>query len=174
MNNEAKNRGHEGFKAPTPRQDPLPRRFGVAKFGSRNRSALTIAVPGGIALTLALAAIATSLGSDHVRLAWGWVLLIFALCLLPVSVAAVWGFIVDRETIRGASRSPEENVENAWFNKASETTTLVTFAVAGLGSAVAAFVRQESAAVSFTLLGVCGFMAITFAVAYLWEKSRAA
>ena len=162
----------EGTDARTTRDETQRFRFGVAKFGSRKHSALTIAAPGGIALAIALGAVAASVASGYERLTWGLVFLINMLCLLPVSVAGVWGFIVDRETIRGANRSPEYNVENAWFSKAAENTTLVTFAVAGLGAAVATFVRPDLTPVSVTLLGVCGFMAFTFAVAYFWEKSR--
>ena len=145
-------------------------RFGVTKFGKRNHSAWTMALPAGIGAALCFGAVAAAVDSHE--LAWGWILLIFTLCLAPVCTALVWSLIVDRNTIPGASRSPEDNVENAWLSKAAETTALVTFAVAGVGSAVATFVQPDLMAVPFTLLGVCTFMGLTFAVAYLWEKSR--
>ena len=145
-------------------------RSGVAKFGNRKHSALAAAIPAGATLSICLGASAASVGSHD--LAWGWAFLIFVLCLFPVSMALAWVLIVDRDTIPGANRSPEDNVENAWFSKAAETTTFVTFAVAGVGSAVATFVQPDLIAIPFTLLGVCAFMTLTFAVAYFWEKSR--
>lgn len=125
-------------------------------------------------MAIAFGAIATAIGTNDGKLAWFWVFLIFMLCLLPVSVMCVWVFIVDRETIRGASSSPEDNVENVWLSKAAENTMLFTFAAAGLGSAVATFVKPDLTAVSFTLLGVCAFMSITFAVSFSWQKIRQA
>lgn len=145
-------------------------RFGVAKFGSRKHSALTAALPGGIALATAVSAALTSLGPDFQRLTWAGAFAIMFACILPPCVMGTWIGIVDRETIRGSDQSPEYNVENTWFTNASATTGHFTFGAAGIGSAIAAFVLKESTAVSFTLLGVCYFMVVTFAAAYFWER----
>ncbi|MFT3944460.1 MAG: hypothetical protein QM705_11670 [Ancrocorticia sp.] len=147
-------------------------RFGVAKFGSRKHSALTISVPGGIALAAAISAVLTSIGPDFQRLTWAGAFAIMFACMLPPCVMAIWIAIVDRETIRGADQSPEYNVENTWLTNAAATTGHFTFAAAGIGSAIAAFALKDSSAVSFTLLGVCYFMVVTFAVAYFWERRR--
>ena len=141
-------------------------RFGVAKFGSRKRSAFTVALPGGIALAAAISAVLTSLGPDFQRLTWAGAFAIMFACMLPPCVMGIWIAIVDRETIRGANQTPEYNVENTWFTNASATTV----GAAGIGSAIAAFTLKDSSAVSFTLLGVCYFMVVTFAVAYFWER----
>lgn len=145
-------------------------RFGVAKFGSRKHSALTVALPGGIALAASISAVLTSLGPDLQRLTWAGAFAIMFACTLPIAVMAIWVAVVDRETIRGADQSPEYNVENTWFTNAAATTSSLTFGAAGIGSAIAAFALKDSSAVSFTLLGVCYFMAVTFAVAYFWER----
>ena len=147
-------------------------RFGVAKFGSRRHSAWTIAAPGGIILAAAVGALTTAVtgGLQDGRLTWGWTFLIFSLCALPFTIALVWVAIVDRDTVPGASRTPEDNVENTWFSKAAETTMILTFPAAGLGAGFTTTVHTELLAVSLTLLGVCLFMALTFAIAYTWEK----
>ena len=145
-------------------------RFGVAKFGIRKRSAFTVALPGGIALAAAISAVLTSLGPDFQRLTWAGAFAIMFACMLPPCVMGIWIAIVDRETIHGANQTPEYNVENTWFTNAAATTGHFTFGAAGIGSAIAAFTLKDSSAVSFTLLGVCYFMVVTFAVAYFWER----
>ena len=147
-------------------------RFGVAKFGSRKHSALTVALPGGIALAASISAVLTSLGPDFQRLTWAGAFAIMFACTLPIAVMAIWVAVVDRETIRGADQSPEYNVENTWFTNASATTAHFTFGAAGIGSAIAAFTLKDSSAVSFTLLGVCYFMIIILGAAYFWERSH--
>ena len=147
-------------------------RFGVAKFGSRKRSAFTVALPGGIALAAAISAVLTSLGPDFQRLTWAGAFAIMLAFMLPPCVMGIWIAIVDRDTIRGANQSPEYNVENTWFTNASATTAHFTFGAAGIGSAIAGFAFPDASAVSFTLLGVCYFMIIILGAAYFWERSH--
>lgn len=147
-------------------------RFGVAKFGSRKHSALTVSLPGGIALAVCISAVGTALAPNFERLTWAATFAVMLACVLTPSVMGIWLAVVDRDTIRGANQSPEDNVENTWFTNAAATAASFTLGAAGVGSAIAGFAFPDASAVSLTLLGVCYFMIIAFAVAYLWEKKH--
>ena len=59
---------------------------------------------------------------------------VFTLCLFPVASAGTWAFMVDRDTIVGATPNPEESIESTWYDNAAQTTFhIILFAIGALG-----------------------------------------
>ena len=91
---------------------------------------------------------------------------IFAAVLLPVSTALAWVLLVDRSTIAGATKNPEENVENVWFERAALGALGDLMVVLGLGTG--AFALFDLDVAPALLLGALWFLATDdFAVRYL-------
>ena len=90
---------------------------------------------------------------------------------LPVMAGLVWVLLVDRETIAGAVRDPEESIESRWYDAAARGVFHDLLVVAGLGTFVVSLTRW-SAELSLVGLGLLLFLAADFAVRYLLQKRR--
>ncbi|MDY6055876.1 hypothetical protein [Micrococcus sp.] len=118
-------------------------------------------------VTYALATLQGHADPAHPRLLG---LLLAASTLLPAA-ALVWALLVDRGTVRGAVRDPEESVENRWYEKATSGAFHDLLVLLGLGSVAVAVADWEipTRAVGVTLIL---FMAASVAVRYLLLKRR--
>lgn len=101
--------------------------FGRTRSG---KSPVAAALAGGVVLS-GLVAGATYLLNDGGR-AWLLAALVAAFNL-PIFVVAVWAALVDRSTLKGATLRPDESVENAWLDSATNGAFYDVAIVMGLG-----------------------------------------
>ncbi|MBB4736439.1 hypothetical protein [Micrococcus cohnii] len=90
---------------------------------------------------------------------------------LPVTAALFWALFVDRSTVQGAVRNPEDSVESRWYDAAAVGAFHDLLIVIGLGTAATAFTRWQA---DLTAVG-CGLILFTWgdmAVRYLMQKRR--
>ncbi|MGP9780852.1 hypothetical protein ACT3UQ_00080 [Glutamicibacter sp. AOP12-B1-11] len=91
--------------------------------------------------------------------------------LLPVLSVACWALLLDRDTLRGATKNPEISVESQWYDKAAVGVFQDLLLVCGLGGAVFSFL-QFQASIGLVLAGVVMVAMVDFAVRY-WLIKRA-
>lgn len=141
--------------------------LGLAKFATtKRRSALSIAVPAGIAVAAVLAALASLLRSDYPL--WWQTFLSFFISTTPVGVAIAWIFVVDLGTIPGRVANPEQTVEFAWANAAAADSFYAL--LAGLGLVTAGFAVLGNTTVSSILCWVLIGMGCLYAIFYARAK----
>ena len=144
-------------------------RFGRPKFGGTQTKLITLSVASGVGLAAAAGAImAAFVHDDSPLLAFT----VYALCLLPVATAASWLFMVDRDTIRGATPDPENSIESHWYSQASENTLhAILIAIGALGIVSSFWEFQVSGTLLTIILGV--FVTGTFGISYFAHKRAA-
>lgn len=98
---------------------------------------------------------------------------VMAAFILPVSTVLGWAVLVDRSTLAGAPRKPEDSVESAWYDKAASGAFTDILLVAGLGCAAVSLLGLEGS-FGFVLAAVLLFAMLDFGVRYLWLKKSAA
>ncbi|WP_404288532.1 hypothetical protein [Glutamicibacter arilaitensis] len=89
--------------------------------------------------------------------------------LLPVLSVACWALLLDRDTLRGATRNPEISVESQWYDKAAVGVFQDLLLICGLGGAVFSFLQLQ-ASIGLILAGVVMLAMIDFGVRYLLIK----
>ena len=144
-------------------------RFGRPKFGGTQTKLLTLSVAAGGGIAAAAGAImAAFVHDDSPLLAFA----VYAICLFPVATAASWGFMLDRDTIRGATPDPENSIESHWYSQASENTLhAMLFGIGGLGIVSSFWEFQVSGTLLTIILGV--FVTGTFGISYFAHKRAA-
>lgn len=144
----------------TPKKQPT---FGLSRMGTKPRKpAMRIAIPLGLTLSgLAAAGIAV-MRDDYP--AWWQVFMIFWICLAPLATALAWVLVVDRATLPGAARNPEQSIETVLSEKAASASFFITLGAVGLLAAVAITFGYDSIGNPLAWTGV-GMMAL-FAVNY--------
>ncbi|ORC15259.1 hypothetical protein A7979_07915 [Rothia nasimurium] len=105
--------------------------WGRSRFGGSQRALLLVSTLGATLLAQLLAWGIIALRAEQVT--WWWVPVI-SLALIPVLAATFWAVLVDRNTIKEATRNPEASIENHWYGKAAETTFHLMIAAMGLGA----------------------------------------
>ncbi|MDY5133425.1 hypothetical protein [Actinotignum urinale] len=96
-----------------------------------------------------------------------WVaVLIYAACLCAPAIGFVWVIIVDRTTLPGATKHPEQTVETHWHKQAATNAFLATVCACGIG------VLFSDGVISKVLAGVLVFEFVSYSIAYLWAKTR--
>ena len=124
-----------------------------------------------IAVSLVLgAALASAVGGLYIAIdnpSRPWVALaIFVVVMLPVSTALAWVVLVDRTTITGATRNPDDSIENIWFERAALGAFGDLMIVLGLGAAAFA-VFGLAVAPALLLSALFVLASADFAVRYL-------
>lgn len=102
-------------------------RFGRPRFGGSTATLLSLSALAGIVGGTLLAWIIATLAS--LPLTW---MAIFAASAIPITASLAWVLMVDRDTLTGAPRNPEESVENVWLHKASSAALLDISGIIGL------------------------------------------
>lgn len=144
-------------------------RWGRMRFGSRRFSALWVAIPVGVLVSAALAAVVVATGAAGTQPALGAVVIVAL--TLPACVGFAWVAFVDRSTLRGTTEQPEQSVEARWFERASSGALTDTLLIVGLGTAILAFTRVEIP----TLIALSAVLLIAMAsvaVRYLAQQRR--
>ncbi|MDN5618063.1 hypothetical protein AB0Y14_07185 [Rothia sp. HC945] len=82
-----------------------------------------------------------------------------------------WVALVDRKTVRGATRDPEKSIESTWYSRAAEGVFHDLMIIMGLGAVVTTWWRP-SFDMSWFFLGACVVMMLDFALRYAVIKAR--
>ena len=144
-------------------------RFGRPKFGGTQTKLITLSVASGVGLAAAAGAIVAAFEHDDSPLL---AFAVYTLCLFPGATAASWLFMVDRDTIRGATPDPENSIESHWYSQASENTLhAMLFGIGGLGIVSSFWEFQVSGTLLTIILGV--FVTGTFGISYFAHKRAA-
>lgn len=147
----------------------LRSRWGRATFGGGKVPALWVAAPVGVILAVALAALFVATHSSEPQPLVGGVAL--ALTMVWTCTGLVWVLIVDRDTVRGATKKPEQSIESVWFTRAASGAFTDTLLTTGLGTAAIAFAGIDISA-TLALSAVIVVAMASFAVRYFTEQRR--
>ncbi|GAA1609152.1 MULTISPECIES: hypothetical protein [Leucobacter] len=142
-------------------------RWGRVKFGGRRLPALWAAAPFGAAGAVALALIAVATESASSRPVLGGIA-IGLVSLWPLT-GIVWGLIVDRSTLRGATANPEQSVESRWHERAASGAFTDTLLIGGLGTVAITLSGSELSAV-YAVAAVVLLSMASFGIRYLAQR----
>ncbi|WP_322612852.1 hypothetical protein [Dermacoccus abyssi] len=128
-----------------------------------------IGIGVAVAVVLGLAAWAFASGTNGV--VYGIVLA--AASFMP-GLALGWILVVDRRTVKGAVRNPEESIEAQWYDRATRGTFHDLLVVMGLTAMALSVVPQwrDGLTASDTLVACMVFAAADVSVRYLLTKRR--
>lgn len=144
--------------------------WGRSRFGGSQATLILVSILGATALAQLLAWGIIALQSEQVT--WWWVP-VASLAFVPVLAATFWVVLVDRNTIKGATRNPESSIENHWYGKAAETTFHLMIAAMGLGAGAFAIFDWQVAP-SLLLASVTVLAMLIFLVSYQVYKRKGA
>lgn len=152
---------------PSPQHTTTSYRFGRVR-GTRSVPALRAALPLGLLISAMLACVTLAVTSDGSS---PWLsALVCGMAVTPATTALAWLILVDRESLPGAVRKPEETVESTWYASAASDAFHLLLAASGLGAYVASLWHYP--AIAWTLSAVFGVAALSFAVSYTLRKAR--
>ena len=141
-------------------------RWGRSRFGGGPGALITVSLVAGLALSAGAGVLFARMNAaDHFTVA----ALIMTAGLLPVFATACWALLLDRNTLRGATRNPEISVESQWYDKAAVGVFQDLLLVCGLGGALFSFM-PVSVSLGLVLAGVVLVAMIDFAIRYLMIK----
>lgn len=144
-------------------------RWGRTRYGSKGLPALRTAAPIGILLAATIATIVVATGNAGPRPIIGG----FAVASMSVwaCVGLIWALIVDRNTLQGAFRDPDQSIESVWYDRAASGAFLDILLITGLGATVVAFSGLEVP--TAVALAVVLFIAMgSFGLRYLVLQRR--
>jgi len=143
-------------------------RWGRSRFGGSQATLISVSLLAGAVLSIAAGLLFATLNFPG-----NFVLatLIMAAGLLPVLSVGCWALLLDRSTLRGATKNPEISVESQWYDKAAVGVFQDVLLVCGLGAAVLSFIEVQ-ASIGLILAGVVGLAMADFGVRY-WLIKRA-
>ncbi len=141
-------------------------RWGRSRFGGSQATLISVSLLAGAVLSLGAGLLFATLNFPG-----NFVLatLIMAAGLLPVLSAGCWALLLDRSTLRGATKNPEISVESQWYDKAAVGVFQDILLVCGLGAAVLSFIEVQGS-IGLILAAVVGLAMADFAVRYLLIK----
>lgn len=142
--------------------------MGRSRFGGSQATLLASSFGIGVLVSLGLAALAY-FSRVHANPAF-FASVLFLLSVLPASAFA-WLFLVDRTSIRGATRNPEQSIESARMNKATSDAFTVVCVVAGL-TAVISTIWPRSVDLSLAAAICCAVALGSLALSYLVRSLR--
>lgn len=139
--------------------------FGYLAFGGQRRPAAPVAVVGGLVLAAIFGIVVAQFREDYSQ--WWQTALIYGLCAFPILCVLTWAIVVDRSSLTGAVRDPENSVEATWLTRAAAHSFFLV--MGGLGLVVTGFVIFGPPIVAAVLVCVCVAMMISLVGFYLWE-----
>ena len=131
--------------------------------------------PGAIGIGVAVAAV---LGLTVWAFASGTSGVVYGIVLAAASfmpgLALGWILVVDRRTVKGAVRNPEESIEAQWYDRATRGTFHDLLVVMGLTAMALSVVPQwrDELTASDALLACMVFAAADVSARYLLTKRR--
>lgn len=141
-------------------------RWGRPRFGGSQALLILLSLVGGTTGSLALAWGLYSIQGQAEF--WVYLLASFIPCFLIFS-ALTWAILVDRKTITGAVKQPEQTIENHWYKQAAESTFHTLLILLGLASVVFLLFPLQIQATHF-LAGIWVFLVLTFLISYQVHK----
>lgn len=137
---------------------------------------IAVSLLGGFVLAAALAAGATYLGrvtNPDLPSNWNWVFPIIAFAFfLPALFGALWALLVDRETLRGATRNPEQSVEGHWYTSAAKSTFDISLPIIALLAGLFSITRWQVNS-GLLLMAVAIGMMLIFVASFILTRRRA-
>lgn len=151
-------------------EQPKPRsRFGRSKFGGSPAALIAGSIVAGLAAVFAAALILWAIVRPEEST--GLYLGVFTLCLFPVASAGAWVFMVDRDTIVGATPNPEDSIESTWYDNATQNTFhIILFAIGALG--VASVFTDVKLSLGAFAISSYVFILVSFGGSYYLNKRR--
>ncbi len=144
-------------------------RWGRVKFGGGRLSALWVAAPAGLILAAALARLFMMTHNvGHHPIVGG---IAVAFTMLGACTGLIWALIVDRDTVRGSTKNPEQSVESAWYDRAASGAFQDTLLTTGLGTTVIAFASIDISAVVALAIVILIAM-VSFGVRYSIQQRQ--
>ena len=151
-------------------EQPKPRsRFGRSKFGGSPAPLIAGSIVAGLAAVFAAALILWAIVRPEEST--GLYLDVFTLCLFPVASAGAWVFMVDRDTIVGATPNPEESIESTWYDNAAQSTFHIILVIVGVLGMASVFTDVKLSLGTFAIASYVVIMA-AFAGSYFFNKRR--
>ena len=151
-------------------EQPKPRsRFGHSKFGGSPAAMIAGSIVAGLAAAFAAALILWAIVRPEEST--GLYLGVFTLCLFPVASAGAWVFMVDRDTIVGATPNPEESIESTWYDNAAQSTFHIILVIVGVLGVASVFTDVKLSLGTFAIASYVVIMA-AFAGSYFFNKRR--
>lgn len=151
-------------------EQPKPRsRFGRSKFGGSPAALIAGSIVAGLAAAFAAALILWAIVRPEEST--GLYLGVFTLCLFPVASAGAWVFMVDRDTIVGATPNPEESIESTWYDNAAQSTFHIILVIVGVLGMASVFTDVKLSLGTFAIASYVVIMA-AFAGSYFFNKRR--
>lgn len=151
-------------------EQPKPRsRFGHSKFGGSPAALIAGSIVAGLAAAFAAALILWAIVRPEEST--GLYLGVFTLCLFPVASAGAWVFMVDRDTIVGATPNPEESIESTWYDNAAQSTFHIILVIVGVLGVASVFTDVKLSLGTFAIASYVVIMA-AFAGSYFFNKRR--
>ena len=151
-------------------EQPKPRsRFGRSKFGGSPAALIAGSIVAGLAAAFAAALILWAIVRPEEST--GLYLGVFTLCLFPVASAGAWVFMVDRDTIVGATPNPEESIESTWNDNAAQSTFHIILVIVGVLGVASVFTDVKLSLGTFAIASYVVIMA-AFAGSYFFNKRR--
>ena len=151
-------------------EQPKPRsRFGHSKFGGSPAALIAGSIVAGLAAAFAAALILWAIVRPEEST--GLYLGVFTLCLFPVASAGAWVFMVDRNTIVGATPNPEESIESTWYDNAAQSTFHIILVIVGVLGVASVFTDVKLSLGTFAIASYVVIMA-AFAGSYFFNKRR--
>lgn len=161
--------------AATPAGSAAPSAWGrSARLGGGTGRLVVVSLVFGVLLAAMLGVIAYGLAgtADPADPRRPWVLgLVVASGALPVLAGTVWMLLVDRATIKGAVRDPEESIESRWYDAAARGAFHDLLVVLGVGTFVVSMTGW-TAELSLVGAGLLLFMVADVAIRYRVQKRR--
>ncbi|KSU63089.1 hypothetical protein [Arthrobacter sp. NIO-1057] len=141
-------------------------RWGISRFGGSSATLISTSLGIGLVLSVIAGLLFARLNASE---QFTLVATIMSACLLPVLSAACWALLVDRDSLKGATKNPEISVESQWYDKAAIGVFQDLLIICGLGAALFSFV-QVSVSLGLTLVGILLVVLADFALRYLFIK----
>lgn len=146
-------------------------KWGTSKFGGGTARLAAMSIAGGVVLAAAWAMLYFLFqgeGPNGVMRA-----LLVGLIMIPPNAVAVYALCVDRLSLDGSIRRPEESVESQWYQQAATDSFHAVIAVGGIAAGGFALTGRDVDAGTLLTAVVVG-AAVVCAVSYLVRKQRAA
>lgn len=144
--------------------------WGRVKFGGGRIHALGFAVVVGLPSAVGAGLSAWALGTID-RPALGVPIISFML-FAPIT-ALIYAFVVDRETMKGAPKNPDDSIENRWYDVAAQKAFNDVLIITGLALLVISLAGFEFDAM-WALLGVIVVAMGSFGIRYMLLMRREA
>ncbi|XBH21382.1 hypothetical protein V5R04_14390 [Jonesiaceae bacterium BS-20] len=144
-------------------------KWGRSRFGGSSKALIFTSLGAGAIL----AAGAGALFATFSKIEKPW--LAFAIMTVGVLApfcALVWALLVDRLTITGVTKRPEESVENTWYDQAASGTFTDMLLIMGVTAAVFSIFRIDVNS-SLLIAALILIMTADFGVRYLLKSRRA-